>query len=204
MTLETLSAQCHNVTCKRKNRTKDDYSVLNVPMKKKKKKKQTKRRVRFVEERNVTLINEQQPRTLEECSTSWYSSEEIGDFGYQTNVLAANWLRTDQTAMSLGLIFHAFLSAPSKQEADSVIRSTDICLTESNIGLEVFAIQSPLAKNLRRQYLLEQIYHFQNSHILSREQRDNCIYVVAKQGSRASCMYARYVAYVAAGLVQSD
>mmetsp|Transcript_15241 Transcript_15241/g.28937 ORF Transcript_15241/g.28937 Transcript_15241/m.28937 type:complete len:199 (+) Transcript_15241:61-657(+) len=198
MKLDALSI--HEITRKRKNCTEYDYSVRAVPTKK----MRTKRRVRFIEERNEAFRDEQQPRTLAECSASWYSSDEIGTFGHETNLLAANWIQTDQTAISLGLVFRAFLSASSKQEADSVIKSRDTRLTENNVGLEVFAIQSPRAKSLRRRYLLEQIFQFQNSHALTREQRENCIYVVARQGGRASCMYARYVAFVAAGLVQQN
>ena len=167
-----------------------------------KKTKKSTRRVGFAQEQNEAFKDQQSPRTPAESSASWYSSRELDIFGYQTNMLAANWLRTDQSATSLGLIFRVFSSASSKQAVDSVIKSTETRLTEYSVGLEIFAIQSPRSKCLRRRYLLEQIYSFQNSPVLTQQQRENAIYTVASQESRASHMYARYVAHVAAGLVE--
>ena len=156
-------------------------------------------RVAFVEQSQVHTFERV---SQEESCNVWYTSKDFAKFHRQSRELAAYLKKEDRDDLpsSLLCVYRAFRGNGSTQEIMDTVQSANVDMDEYTVGL-IHGIIPAIEQDfqLRRQHLRWQIHRLQSTPMADESMREKMIYETSRLSSRASRLFAGYVANVAAG-----
>eukprot|EP00977_Amphora_coffeiformis_P029233 scaffold39580_cov244-Amphora_coffeaeformis.AAC.1 len=135
--------------------------------------------------------------TEQEREQVWYNSQDFGKFHRQAKEQAA-YLRTedkDEWCAALLSVYRAFRGNGSPQEIMETLQSVNVDMDEYTVGLAqgiIPAIEQDF--QLRRQHLLYQMDRLQSVPDMTDEDRTKMMYETSRLSSRASRLFAGYIA----------